>query len=256
MALPDQTFAVLGSFSFDGLDINSSRWSMETLDGWGSTGSTSAATRLPRRSGALLSDGYATERTIALTGKVYAPNAAALDASEDLLHAAVTYTDSQFTVFAPGKIRTVPARRGGEVLFAKLTPTIATWSVQLLAADWRRFGTASTYLNASGSAFTSNGNTVGLAVLKINGPRSGGITITHAPSGLALTLLSALTISTGHFVTIDVNARTVQNDTGDSLSVYIGTRNWVGFNPGANAWTLASGSGAGTLDLTLTEAWR
>lgn len=141
---PGQVSFVLGGIPFGKIDEFGVDWSVEKLDGWsGATKSTSEVTQRPRQSGGWRSTGYSDARSIAASGKVYAPDAAALVDAFDRLNAAIPAgVDVMLTVTDAAGTRWVPVQQSDDVLTDWLMPTIGTWSLQVSSTDWRKFGDA------------------------------------------------------------------------------------------------------------------
>lgn len=157
----DQTSFVLGDIPFGQVDSFGVDWAVEKLDGWsGSTKPTSQVTQRSRRSGGWRSSSYASGRSIAASGKIYAPDAQALQAAFDRLNAAIPVgVDRTLTVSTPAGARWVTVQQSDEILFDELMPTIGTWSIQVDSTDWRKFGTS--LQGSTGLPSTSGGLTIG-----------------------------------------------------------------------------------------------
>lgn len=138
----DQVSFTLGGIPFGQIDEFGVDWSVEQLEGWtGSTRSTSEVTQRPRQSGGWRSTGYSGARSISASGKIYAPDAAALSAAFDRLNAAIPAgVDRQFSVTDAAGTRWVNVQQSDDVLTNWLMPDVGTWSIQVQATDWRKFG--------------------------------------------------------------------------------------------------------------------
>lgn len=161
MLEPDQTSFMLGGIPFGEVDSFGVDWAVEKLDGWsGSTRPTSSITQRARRSGGWRSSSYASGRSIAASGKVYAPDAQSLQAAFDRLNEAIPVgADQRLTVSTPAGDRWVPVQQSDEVLIDTLLPTIGTWSIQVDSTDWRKFG--DTLQGSTGLPSTSGGLVIG-----------------------------------------------------------------------------------------------
>ncbi|WIA97618.1 phage tail family protein [Curtobacterium sp. MCBA15_004] len=138
--LPDQVTASLNGIVFGGVDQFGVDWSLQELDGWSATSSTTRATQRARRSGSLLGTPFATGRSVSLSGRIFAPTADLLSDAIDRLNAAVTLSDSKLFVTEASRTRYAWMRQSDDVIVKHLMPTIATYSIQLISADWRKFG--------------------------------------------------------------------------------------------------------------------
>jgi hypothetical protein len=161
MLEPDQTSFMLGDIPFGQVDSFGVDWAVEKLDGWsGSTKPTSSITQRARRSGGWRSSSYASGRSIAASGKVYAPDARSLQDAFDRLNRAIPVgVDQKLTVSTPAGARWVLVQQSDEILVDTLMPTIGTWSIQVDSTDWRKFGTSLQGVTALPS--TSGGLVIG-----------------------------------------------------------------------------------------------
>lgn len=272
--------AAIGGVTFGAIDGSGVEWHLTDLAGWGSTASTLQLTQKPRGPGGFRSvPGFFTPRTLAPAGSVYAPSFTAASDAWDQLCAAFPLDPTVLSVTEGSRTRTMLVQRQGETLITWLTDTTFQWSAQLVAADPRKMGsplTASTGLPSttggltvpftvpftisstvvSGQCFLTNpGNTPGPLTLRIDGPITGPV-ITHVSTGLALTFASSLTLNTGEFLLIDMEAQTALANGQSSRNGYITNRGWFGFDPGLNQFSFTSTSGSGLLTVTGTPAWQ
>jgi hypothetical protein len=273
--------AILGSLDVTGLDAFGVQWSVHALDGWGAPSTTLSPVQKPRQSGAWAGDSFSTQRHIVLSGIVVAPSQDALTDAIDRLSTATTLAAFTLTIVEGSRTRWISARRSDEVLFQYVTGTLATWSVQVIALDSRKFGTplsnftflpvttggltvpftvpftiASTVVSGQVS-LTNPGNETGPVVLRIDGPTSGP-QITHVGSAQALVFSSSLVLGSGEWLTVDMEKRTAMANDQSSRSGYITSRGWSGFDPGLNVWSFtATGyNAASKLTVTGTPSWK
>ncbi|WP_336698175.1 phage distal tail protein [Curtobacterium sp. USHLN213] len=279
----DQVSFTLGGIPFGQVDEFGVDWSIEQLEGWtGSTRSTSEITQKPRQSGGWRSTGYSGARSISASGKIYAPDAASLSAAFDRLNAAIPAgVDRQFAVTDAAGTRWVNVQQSDDVLTNWLMTNIGTWSIQVEATDWRKFGeslSGSTKLPSTTGgltvsftvpfsinattvtgqvSLTNTGNESGTVVLRIDGPCTGPI-VTHQPSGRVLAFSSSLALQAGEYLLIDMDARTALANGQANRAGYITSRGWSSFRPGANTWsfTAAQYNASSQLTVTAVPAWR
>ncbi|MEK6310283.1 MAG: hypothetical protein V4755_06210 [Curtobacterium sp.] len=279
----DQLSFTLGGIPFGDVDEFGVDWSIEKFDGWmGATKSTSEITQKPRQSGGWRSTGYSGARSIAASGKIYAPDAAALaDAFDRLNDAIPAGVDRTLVVTYAGTTRWVTVQQSDDILPGWETDVIGTWSIQVESTDWRKFGealTGSTKLPSTSGGltipftipFTINavtvtgqvglnnpGNESGPVVLRVDGPCIGPI-ITHASTGKALVFSSSLVLQAGEFLLIDMDARTVLANGQANRAGYITSRGWSAFDPGDNTWafTAAQYDPNSQLTVSAVPAWR
>jgi len=161
MVEADQVTFTLGGIPFGQTDEFGVDWSIEKFEGWsGATSSTSEITQRPRQSGGWRSTGYSTARSIAASGKIYAPDAAGLSPAFDRLIAALPAgRNVMLTVSDAAGERWVPVQQSDEIITEWIMPWIGSWSVQVSSTDWRKFGTAVT--DMTGLPSTSGGLVIG-----------------------------------------------------------------------------------------------
>lgn len=249
--------ASLGGLDFGVIETSGVAWVLNDLQGWGSPASTVQAVQKPRSSGGWAGPGYLPARVLSLTGTVDAPSTSALSDAVDRLNAACSLTDTTLTVIEGGRSRYCTVRRQGEVLVTFTSDRAATWSVQVVALDPRKYGSPiplSTNLPSSTGGLTwpltwpltwtatqvtgvvtitNPGNATGPVTLRINGPVTGP-SVTHIGSGLSLTFSSSLTLNAGEWLDVDMEARTVLANGQSSRSGWVTSRGWFGLEPGDN----------------------
>lgn len=279
----DQLSFTLGGIPFGDIDEFGVDWSIEKFDGWGgSPASTAQITQRVRRSGGLRSTGYSAARSIAASGKVFAPDAASLSAAFDRLNDAIPAgIDRVLTVSDAAGERWVPVQRSDDVLTDYILAETGTWSLQVQSEDWRKFGTAvsdDTKLpstvggltipftipftiaatTVSGQVHLTNpGNETGPVTLRIDGPCVGPV-ITHTPTGAVLAFRPSLVLRADEFLLVDMDAHSALANGQAGRSGYIASRGWSGFEPGENTWafTAAQYSPDATLTVTAVPSWK
>jgi len=276
--------ATLGSQVIHGTDSFGVRWSMQRdqFAGWDdSAGVDGAVVQRSRAAGAWGGTSYDQAAHPSFGGLVFAATPADLLAARDRLKAACSLTDTTLTVDREGSVRSMTVRREDAVLFKPQSPTVAAWSIQLVALDPRKLGamlTASTALPSSSGgltvpytiptytiastvvtgqvALTNAGNVTGPVRLRIDGPVTGPV-VTHVGSGLALTFATSLVLGSGEWLEVDMDKRTALANGQSSRAGYITGRGWSGFEPGANVWafTAQSYSAGALLTVSASPAW-
>jgi hypothetical protein len=278
---PGQIYFDLGGIPFARVDEFGVDWAIDKdgFDGWGATASTLRVVQKPRASGGWGGAAYASPRSIAMSGRFYAPTPSAARAALDRLNSAVSLDASLLTVYEDGSPRWMMVRRTDRVLHKWITPTSAEWSIQVVAEDHRKFGTpltGTTLLPVTSGGFTvpftgpfainstvvsgqisltNPGNEVGPVVLRIDGPVAGP-QITHSGTGKPLVFASSLVLAAGEWLTVDMDKRTAMANDQASRNGYITTRGWSGFDPGVNVWgfTATGYNAASRLTVTATPA--
>jgi hypothetical protein len=269
----------LGPLNLFGTDAFGVKWTLTPpLDGWGSTKPTISPVQKPRQHGAWAGNSYYGPRHLPATGLIRAPSQAALSAAIDRLNDACSLDDTTLTVAEDGRSRWCTVRREDEVLAPMLTPLIAKYSIQVIALDPRKMGaplTGSTLLPSSSgglvvpvvvpltinSTVTSGqvslfnpGNETGPVMASLVGPLIGPI-LTHVGSGLRLVFSASATIADGEFWDVDMEGHKVLAQGQANRSGWITSRQWSGFEPGNNTWSLSAVSATtGSVTITATPA--
>jgi hypothetical protein len=256
-------------------------WVAEILDGWyGSPASTLQLVGKSRGPGAFAGPRQLDTRPLTVSGFVEAPSAQLLLDALNRLNTAASLDFCVLTVSESDETLSLRVQRQGAVTISRLGDTTAVWSVQLVAADPRKFAATVTddttlpstsgglilplklplFLNSTVVTglchLSSPGNANGLVQLRIDGPCAGPI-ITHVGSGRSLVFGSSLVLGTGQYLLIDMEARTALENGQSSRNGWITDRGWSNFEPGDNEWafTAASYDPAATLTVSATPAW-
>ena len=272
--------AVLGVLDLNTVEASGVHWILEDIKGWGSSSGTLTPVQKPRQDGAWGGQSYRKPRSIVLTGSCVAPTAALATDALDRLNDADSLDDTTLTISESGISRWATVRQDGEVLPVWMGATAFSYSIQLVAVDPRKFGTAvsgttglpltsggltipytvpysinSTVVSGQVSLFNP-GNQTGPVSLTINGPITAPI-VTHVGSGLALVFASSLSLGASEFLTVDMARREVLAQGQSSRNQWITSRGWSFFEPGWNTWSFAAATyGAGTMTVTGTPAWK
>ncbi len=272
----------LGSVVFGQSDANGVQWYAESLTGWGSPKSTLTTTQKPRDHGGWNSQAYLTPRVIALGGTIYAPTSGLLAAARHQLNAAVSLSSANLSVLEYGETLSCQVARQDEVLYGDEAANWTTFSIQLVAADPRRYGSTisvstglpsqsggdtwpDTYPDSwpatvvSGVASINNpGNISSPVVLRIDGPVTGPI-VTHVSSNTQLVFSSSLTLNTGEFLIVDTGKRSVLAQGQSRRDGYVTSRGWFQLDPGPNDFAFQAQTYNSSALLTVTApqgAWQ
>ena len=282
VAAPARTI-LLGSLGFlndSGLGVRLSGLRLQGWDG-GPASSLQVTQKLRAPGGWSSADPQLTARTLNLSGFVVGPDAATVIAACDAIKAAVTLTETDLTVIDEGvEPLTMRVARQGEVLIdGTPTATVKQFSIGLVAADPRKFGTEQTQTTALPSAtggitvpftvpfainstvvtgqisMTNSGTMAGPVTARVTGPAPAGGIITHT-SDLGTRVLSVnLPLGVGEWVDIDMEAETVLAQGQASRSQWVNSRGFAAFDPGVNTWSFsAPATSAATLTITATPA--
>lgn len=279
--MADGFTVVLNGLDLTGVDANGVSWSTTApLSGWGgSPGSSLQLTQKLRSPGAWVSPRQMTPRAIGLSGWAECPSVDALRAAQDAVSAAASLDVCVLAVTEGSLTRWCNVHRQDVVLAEAVTDTLLQWSVQVVAADPRKFTadlTDLTGLPASSGGLTfpttvplsigstvvsgqcsliNPGNTAGPVRLRIQGPIVGP-QVTHVGTGLSLVFASSLTLGAGEWLDVSMEDQSVLANGQSSRNNTVTTRQWSGFEPGPNTWAFAAVSGSGTLTVTATPAWQ
>lgn len=275
---------VLNGMTLSGVEPGGVRWSIprDQIAGWWSSPVTRIeASDQARSHGSWVGGSWLNSRIVAISGYMFAPSNVAGEEAIDRLHAAATLAEGRISVSTDAGVLWAGVRRSDAVLVSWLYgQQIAQWSIQLLAADPRRFAdalTATTGLPSttgglavpftlpapisatvvSGQVSLFNpGNIAGPVSLRIDGPVTGPI-VTHVTTGSRLVFASSLSLAAGEFVTVDMERREVLAQGQSARNGWVTSRGWSGFDPGDNTWAFTSSGVAagGMLTVNATPAW-
>lgn len=272
----------VGGLVFNTPDSDGTLFVLSDLVGWGSPGSTVAASQRARGDGATTSEPFRKPRTMTLSGSIDAPNPVLLSLAVDTLIAAFTLDQFVLSVNESGRIRSVLAQRQDDVLVKWLNAYQVEFSAQIVAKDPLKYGdliSASTALpsSAGGLVFpvtfpitftgvsntgvirlTNTGNTQAPVWLRIDGPvPAGGWTVTHVGKKLSLSFASSLALAAGEFVTVDMERREVLAQGQSARAGYVTSRGWFSLDPGINdiAFSATNYSSTALLTATTKPAW-
>jgi hypothetical protein len=270
---------VANGLDLSALDAFGVQWSTWTVDGWGTPGVTLNPVQKTRQRGATAGDSFDTGRHLALTGLVVAPSQDALVAALLRLNVAISRDEFPLVVTEAGTTQTVYARRSDQIIPTYITATMASWSVQVFCDDPRKFYaplTGSTGLGVASGGFVvpevwplvvaaggvsnqvalvNSGTETGPVVVRVDGPCA-PFTVTHSSSLGTSIFASSLTLNTGEYVLIDMEAKSMMANGQSSRSLFITSRVWSGFDLGNNTWTFTASSynAASLMTVTATPA--
>lgn len=269
------TLASIGDLAFTAMEDSGVLWVLEDLQGWGSPKPTLNVVQRVRSDGGWAGNSYLTPRVVTLAGTVLCPLSSQLEDAIDRLNAAVSLTPTTLTVWKDGVPRTASVRRQDEVLVNQIGDRAASWSIQVVASDPRKYAAATsvsaglpsssggmtwpvtwpltwTGVTNSGVISIANaGNTRAPVTLRISGPVSGPI-VTHIGSGLQLVFSSSLTLLAGEYIDVDMEARSVLAQGQASRSGYVTSRGWFSADPGVNQYAFQAQAYNSAALLTVT----
>jgi len=268
----------IGPLALTSVEPSGVEWLLTGFKGWGAPGGTLTQTQKTRQRGAWSGRSDAQARPMVATGACFAPSADAAADALDRLIAACSLDETLLTVAEPSRSRWCMARRDGDLLPSWLGDDAFEYSVQFAADDPRKLGvplTGSTGLPSSSgglvvpvtvpltinSVVTSGqvslfnpGNETGPTLARLVGPLIGPI-LTHVGSGLRLVFSASATIADGEFWDVDMEAHTVLAQGQANRAGWITSRQWSGFEPGNNTWSLSAASvTTGSVIITATPA--
>lgn len=272
----DPLWIALGELVLGTVDGFGVRTTVEFFDGWGSPGSSASFVQRARGHGATSSEGFLRPRVMSVGGLIQALTPEDLSVACDSLIGAVGLAPFQMLVSEQGRLRNLSVKRQDEVLITYLTDKIARYSVQVVAADPRKFGDLvsvstrlpfsegglvrpstwpRTWSGVSGTgrvSVTNPGNTEAPVWLRIDGPLpAGGWTVTHTGKQASLTFASSLALGVGEFLTVDMDRREVLAQGQAPRSGYVTSRGWFGLDPGVNDIAFSAQNYSSTASLTV-----
>ncbi|MEV6124373.1 hypothetical protein AB0M23_28350 [Streptomyces sp. NPDC052077] len=222
----------LGDITFGLVDEAGVHWHCDSDDGWSGPDTRMDLSQREADHGAWPSPAYMAERVVTLAGRVFAPSRAAADEAFDRLLAAAALTDTVLTVH-----ETVPkqlvVRRSGKPLIKRLTGTVLEYSLQVTAADPRRYATVeetgwtslpfasggltppltppvvSDAVTTSGEITATNtGSCETRLRFTVDGPVDGPTVFTQMPDGSVIPLLYSQALYEGDQLVIDTDTKT------------------------------------------------
>lgn len=274
-----------GGLTFGAVDGYGVLWRLTGFTGWGSPDSTIQPQEKPRQRGAWSGDAYSQERYLTVTLFLRAPTPTLLNQSLEQLSTAVDFAVQPMTVTEAGFVRTVYVRRKLGVTPNKSSSTTAAPTFQVEADDPRKLwatlsgvtglpsSTGGLVIPAGGLVIPAGGLTIPATVVsgqiemlnpgnetgpvwvRFDGPLVGP-QVTHVGSGLSLTFSSSMTLGSGAFLIVDMEAHTALEQGQASRSKLITSRGWSGLEPGPNTFTFGAQSGTGQMTVTANPASR
>jgi hypothetical protein len=274
--------ALIGALDVTGLEASGVQWSLDVFDGTGSPKPTINVIQKPRQSGGWAGTSYLGSRHLALSGQVSAPSQDLLTDAIDRLITAASLDLFTLTEIEGSRTRYYLARREDEVFFIYISDKMATWSVQFVAPDSRKFATSlvgttnlpsssgglswpnswpqswSAVTNTGTVSLTNPGNAAGPVMLRIDGPVVGPqIAHTSATNNSIITFAASLTLNAGEWLDINMTTRQVLANGQSSRATFITNRGWSSFDSGANTWSFSAQAynSSALLTVTGTPAW-
>lgn len=265
-----------------GADDSGIVWGLHTVDGWGSPTGTLTLQQRARQHGAWAGDSFLAARPLVLSGEALLPSSGLGRSAQDTLIEAASLDETTLAVTEGSETRSLVVRRDGEVIisWSPLRDLLFDWSVQLVAPDPRKRGTAltgSTGLPSSSGgltipftipfsidatvvsgqvALTNPGNIAGPVTLRIDGPITAPV-VTHVSSGKSLVFASSLVLGEGEFVLVDMERREVLAQGIEPRNGWVVRREWSAFESGANVWAFSAAEmSTGTLTVEAVPTWQ
>jgi len=261
------------------------RWSHRQLVGWADgAGTTLKRTQKPRAHGSWRSEAFYTDRTIIVTGRIAAADAGVVRDAVDAIKAACALDEVLLSVDEHGLVRTAMVSEADTPQITEYpTPLVKDYSLQLAAADPRKYGAEvaySTQLPTSSGGLTfpitfpitfaatvvtgtigiSNpGNVESPIRMRVDGPCTGPI-ISHVAAGQQLVFASSYTLAAGNWLDIVMGGGrelSVLENGQASRNGSITSRASFGLDPGANtvAFNAAVYDAASLLTVYASPAW-
>lgn len=282
---PQLVQMLLGDLTLTGLDDFGAYWSASSLDGWfGSPASSLSVTQKSRGPGSWAGPRNLQSRVLSISGAVTAASPAELYAAFDRLNSAASLDASVLAVQIGADVRSCIVYRQDAVQTTLFSDTEAIWSIQLAAADPRKFATpvtgtaglpavtggltfpitfpisfASTVVSGR-VALNNPGNASAPVIMQLNGPLVGP-SVSHVGTGDTLSFRSSLVLGASDYVVIDMEAQTVlaQGDPNATRAALVQRAlpdfGWLVGDPGDNVYAFTAVSGSGTAQVWQVPAW-
>lgn len=272
-----------------GTDEYGVTWSVnrEQFRGWDRTASTIRVEQRTRADGGVAGDAFRAPRHVSIGGLIKAPSEDALWAARDRLDAACTLGETVLTVHEAGRDRWVRARHEDEPIVVLKSPTVATFSVQFVCPDPRRFGTELTseitlpsssgglrfpvrfplrftaVTTGGAQTLVNSGQVVGPVWLRLDGPSNpadpplSGPVVTQVSTGRRLVFASSLSLGPGEWVEVDAERQTVLAQGTASRAQWVTEDGFPTFEPGENTYALSASvySASSKLTVRALPAW-
>lgn len=273
----------LGGFLLEGAHDDGSFWTVDRskLDGWDGTGTTLEVTQRPAGHGGWGSPAYLTSRTLSIGGRVAAPEPV-LWRQYAALAAAVSLEDTELVVPEPGgDVKSMLVRRQGKPLLRPLGPTLAEYSISVVALDPRKLGEP--VVRTTALPATSGGRTYpyvypytyastmvsGIVTIdnpgKLDGPVlvrfDGPVTapaVTHiGPSGVEHRYASSLVLPAGAWLEVECDQHLSLENGQAPRDTWITSREWPVLEVGLNVFAFSAGlyDPAARMTVTARPAW-
>lgn len=270
----------IGTLVLGQVDAAGVAWTVapDGLQGWDGPDVRATWTDRQADHGAWAGPAYFGARVITVAGTITAPDAGTLATALEQLAAAVALTDTTLVVGEPTP-RQATVRRSAKLLVARQTDRVATYSVQVTAADPRRYDVVrqqqstglpvttggmappltppltSAASTVAGSITATNSGTIATRpLLTVRGPAAQPVIIATYPDGSARTLSYSDTLLVGDVLVIDTDAHTVVLNGTASRRRYL-SGSWPEIPPSSTV-TLAYRAATYDPSSTLTAAWR
>lgn len=271
----------LGPLAFAVVQADGVEWIIEDVTGWdsGSASTLDILQKLRAPGGWRSSDPQLKEKGLVVSGTMIGPDMGSVIRACDALKSAATLAETTLTVDDPGYgPRVMRVSRQGEVLIKDLGETANTFAVSLVAADPRKFGppvTGAARLPSTTGGFTYprtfphtinavtvTGNTSltnpgtmdGPVMLRIDGPLDRPVVTHQGPDGTRTAFGLSMSLQSGEFVTVDMEAQTVLAQGQSSRANSVSVRGWPAFRPGNNTWSLSASTVSPSALLTVTAS--
>lgn len=271
----------IGTLVLGQVDAAGVAWTVapDGLQGWDGPDVRATWTDRQADHGAWAGPGYFGARVITVAGTVTAPDAGTLATALEQLAAAVALTDTTLVVGEPTP-RQATVRRSAKLLVARQTDRVATYSVQVTAADPRRYSTTQQTATVGlpstsgglappltppltipatttpGTVTASNAGTIATRpLLTLTGPVAQPVIITTYPDGSTRTLSYSDSLATGDVLVIDTDAHTVVLNGSVSRRRYLSLSGQWPDIPAGGTVTVAYRAAATTTS-TCSVSWR
>lgn len=280
MPAPGASGVILGGLDLSTTDTSGVERKVKDIKGWGSPATTLDPQQKPRGHGAWSGESYLRPRVMIISGSLKGADPLAVSLALDDLNAACGLEPTLMQVSESGRVRSCMVRQQDEILVKKLNAYHAEWSMQVVADDPRKYGSALSLATALPSSsggltlpmvlpyifasttvsgvvsLTNEGNISSPLTVRFDGPVTGP-KIIHVQTQKTWAAGGAV-LGAGEFWTVSMDSRQVLAQGQASRSGFVTERGWMELLPGPNdfAFSADSYNAASQMTVTAASAWK
>lgn len=280
MPAPGKPGVTIGGLDLSAVNALGVTYLAQTLEGWGAPATTLASQQKPRGHGTWSGESWLQGRTIVVGGVLHGPDPLSVSAAVDDLLAACSLDPTLLVVSESGRDRTCMVRQQDIVQVSWVSEVAAFWSIQVVADDPRKYGTAvtgSTNLPSSSGglaipitipiainattvsglvSITNLGNIAAPVMVRFTGPVTGP-KVVHVQTQKVWAAAGAV-LGAGEFWTVAMPSRQVLAQGQSSRAGYATQRDAMELLPGPNDFAFSADSydAASLMTVTAASAWK